>query len=154
MHEGSVAIRVKRILREYNVDEKLAEAIAVAIDDVFHKQFGNVATKDDIKLLIELMNKRFEDINRRFEDVNKRFEAIDRRFEELLHYVDKRFEAVNKHLEAMEKRFEEQLTYMNKRFDDLNKRLTFLQWLVLFVFIVFSGIVTYISTWVLPTLMK
>lgn len=36
----------------------------------------NVATKDDIKLLIELIYKRFEDVNKRFED--------------LRYYVDKR----------------------------------------------------------------
>ena len=43
----------------------------------------NVATKDDIKLVIEFMNRRFEDINRRFEDVNKRFEDINKRFEDM-----------------------------------------------------------------------
>ncbi|MHA1606996.1 MAG: hypothetical protein ACTSWP_05590, partial [Candidatus Freyarchaeota archaeon] len=52
----------------------------------------NLATKEDIKLLVETMSKRFEAVDKRFEDVNKRFEAMDRRFEELVSYMDKRFE--------------------------------------------------------------
>ncbi len=32
-----------------------------------------VATKEDIKLVIETMNKHFKDVNRMFEDVNGRF---------------------------------------------------------------------------------
>jgi len=35
-----------------------------------------VATKEDIKLIVETMNKRFEDVNKRFEDVNRRFEEL------------------------------------------------------------------------------
>ncbi len=42
----------------------------------------NVSTKDDIKLLIELINKRFEDINKRFEDpkyyVDKRIGLLEK----------------------------------------------------------------------------
>nr|MDO8091797.1 hypothetical protein [Candidatus Sigynarchaeota archaeon] len=37
-----------------------------------------VATKDDIKLLMEHTDKRFEDMNKRFEDMNKRFEELAR----------------------------------------------------------------------------
>ena len=32
------------------------------------------------KMIIEIMNKRFEDVNKRFEDINKRFEDINSRF--------------------------------------------------------------------------
>ncbi|MEJ5300930.1 MAG: hypothetical protein WHS38_08070 [Thermodesulforhabdaceae bacterium] len=32
------------------------------------------------KMILEIMNKRFEDFNRRFEDINKRFEDINSRF--------------------------------------------------------------------------
>ena len=38
--------------------------------------YSNIATKDDIKMLLEFMNKRFEDMNKRFEDMNKRFEEL------------------------------------------------------------------------------
>ena len=37
---------------------------------------SNVATKDDIKMLINYTDKRFEDMNKRFEDMNKRFEDM------------------------------------------------------------------------------
>ncbi len=70
----------------------------------------NVATKDDIKLLIELIYKRFEDINKRFEDINKRFEDINKRFED----INKRFEDVNK-------RFEDLRYYVDKRIGFLEK---------------------------------
>ncbi len=46
------------------------------------------ATKDDIKLLIGQMDKRFEQMDKRFEQMDKRFEQIDKRFEQ----VDKRLD--------------------------------------------------------------
>jgi len=41
----------------------------------------NVATKDDIKMLLEQMDKRFEQIDKRFEQVDKRFEQVDKRLD-------------------------------------------------------------------------
>jgi len=47
------------------------------------------ATKDDIKMLVELIkanqestDKRFDDMNKRFDDSNKRFDDVNSRFEE------------------------------------------------------------------------
>ncbi len=52
------------------------------------------ATKDDIKLLIHQMDKRFEamqnQMDKRFEQVDKRFEQVDKRFESM----DKRFDVI------------------------------------------------------------
>lgn len=87
------------------------------------------ATKEDIRMLIEFIEKRFNAVDKRFEDINKRFEAIDRRFEELINYSnkrfedlrsysEKRFEDINKRFEGIDKRFEG----MNRRFEDINKR--------------------------------
>jgi len=88
---------------------------------------------DEVKLLREDMNRRFElmeqkfelmeqkfeaqhqeteqrfdalykEMNHRFEQVDKRFEQVDKRFEQ----VDKRFEQVDKRFEQVDKRFEEQ----------------------------------------------
>jgi len=72
-----------------------------------------VATKDDIKLLIEMMDKRFEalqrEMDKRFEalqrEMNARFEAVDKRFEALQREMNARFEGVDKRFEAMDKRF-------------------------------------------------
>ena len=39
------------------------------------------ATKDDIKLLIGQMDKRFEQMDKRFEQIDKRFEQVDKRLD-------------------------------------------------------------------------
>ena len=52
-------------------------------------------------LLLNVMNRGFDNVNRRFDDVNKRFDEVNRRFDD----VNKRFDDVN------------------KRFDDVNRRL-------------------------------
>ncbi|MEM2996737.1 MAG: hypothetical protein QXK52_04430 [Candidatus Bathyarchaeia archaeon] len=84
------------------------------------------ATKEDIKMLLDFMEKRFQDL-RSYSD--KRFEAMDKRFEELMSYsdkrfeaMDKRFEAMDKRFEAMDKRFEELMSYSDKRFEAIDKR--------------------------------
>ena len=59
-------------------------------------------------LLLNVMNRGFDNVNRRFDDVNKRFDEVNRRFDD----VNKRFDDVNK-------RFDD----VNKRFDDVNRRL-------------------------------
>ena len=84
------------------------------------------ATKEDIKMLIDLINKRFEAIDKRFEDLisysDKRFEDINKRFEELRAYSDKRFEELraysDKRFEDINRRFED----INNRFGDMNRR--------------------------------
>ena len=77
------------------------------------------ATKDDIKMLIDLFNRRFEELTRYSE---KRFEELkaysDKRFEELTRSIDKRFEDINKRFEEVNNRFED----MNRRFEDINNR--------------------------------
>ncbi len=92
--------------------------------DEFAKVFEKLATKEDLKMLIEMFNKRFEDMNKRFEDMQKymerRFEAIDKRFEDLQRYMDKRFEDINK-------RFEDMRYYLDKRFESLERRIGLLE---------------------------
>ena len=60
--------------------------------------FGEPATKDDIKLLIELIKNNQEQMNKRFEQVDKRFEQVDKRFEQM----DKRFEQVDKRFDFIQ----------------------------------------------------
>ncbi len=64
-----------------------------------------LAIRNDIKTLTELMKQGFELMDKRFEDMNKRFEALQ-------HQMDKRFEAVD------------------KRFEDMNRRIGFMSWFV------------------------
>lgn len=54
-------------------------------------------------MLIELIDKRFEDVNRRFEDINRRFEDVNERFIDF----NKRFEDINRRFEDVNHRFEE-----------------------------------------------
>ncbi|MEM2989065.1 MAG: hypothetical protein QXU06_04045, partial [Candidatus Bathyarchaeia archaeon] len=52
------------------------------------------ATKEDVRMILEAVDKRFE-------DMNKRFEAMDKRFEDLMAYSDRRFEAIDKRFEDL-----------------------------------------------------
>ena len=74
-----------------------------------------VATRDDVRLVVEVLERRFEEINRRFEDVNRRFEDMNRRFED----VNRRFEDMRYYfdrlLEAMERRFEGLVRFVDRR---------------------------------------
>ncbi len=115
MTQGSVAIKVRKILVENGVDRDLADALSLAFDEMYHSQMSEVATKEDVKALRE--------------DMKMFMQMLDKRFEELLHYVDKRFE-------------------------DMNKRFTFLQWLIVVLFTVYTGIITFITTYVLPQLLR
>ncbi len=114
----------------------------------FAKMFEKLATKEDLKMLIEMFNKRFEAIDKRFENMQrymeKRFEAIDKRFEDLQRYMEKRFEAIdkrfeninkrfedmNKRFEAIDKRFEDMRYYIDKRFELVERRIGFLEKLI------------------------
>ena len=77
--------------------------------------FAAPATKDDIKMLIQQMDKRFEDMHK----------YTDKRFEDMHKYTDKRFEDMNKRFEDMNKRFEDMQKYMDKRFEFLTNILIF-----------------------------
>ncbi|MHA1696915.1 MAG: hypothetical protein ACTSXT_09015 [Candidatus Helarchaeota archaeon] len=87
---------------------------------------GVVATKEDIKNLIEFNTKRFEQMDKRFEQMqaqmDKRFEQMDKRFEQMQAQMDKRFEQMqaqmDKRFEQVDKRFEQ----VDKRFEQVDKR--------------------------------
>ena len=61
--------------------------------------YAQPATKEDIKLVLEQMDKRFTAMQH---NIDKRFEQVDKRFEQ----VDKRFEQVEKRFEQIERRFD------------------------------------------------
>ena len=56
---------------------------------------SDVATKDDIKMLIHTMDKRFEQVDKRFEQIDKRLELMQRE-------MNRRFEQVDKRLDFMQ----------------------------------------------------
>ena len=42
---------------------------------------ANVATKEDIKMILEAVNQGFKEVDERFKQVDERFEQVDKRFE-------------------------------------------------------------------------
>jgi hypothetical protein len=84
---------------------------------------GVVATKEDIALLIQEMDKRFDATERRFEtmqaEIDRRFDATERRFETMQAEMNKRFETMQA---EMNKRFETMQAEMDKRFDAMDRR--------------------------------
>ncbi|MCS7298663.1 MAG: hypothetical protein RMJ37_01720 [Spirochaetia bacterium] len=129
--------KIRRVLKDFDEDS-VEEMVELIYDDIylgFKSEIDSKADRSeikeelqgirsDIKVLSETVKIGFENINKRFEDNNKRFEDINKRFED----INKRFEDIN------------------KRFEDINRRIGFLQWLMVFLFGIFSGIVTFISS--------
>ena len=60
--------------------------------------YGQPASKDDIKLILEQMDKRFEQVDKRFEAIQAN---MDKRFTIMQANMDKRFEQVDKRFETV-----------------------------------------------------
>ncbi len=104
---------LRRIIRDHKItsfrekdEDELVNIFYETFTELGQVQGEKLATKEDIKMLMQMMDKRFEAVDKRFEAVDKRFEAMDKRFE------------------AVDKRFEDMYKYMDKRFEDMNKKFT------------------------------
>ncbi len=116
--QGELEEIVERILREkpeilISVLRKNKDILREVGSEILP---ANVATKDDIKMLHDELKLIIEMFNRRFEDMQK---YMDRRFEDMQRNTDKRFEDL--------------IGYTDKRFEDMNRRLDFIQRLILFL---------------------
>lgn len=112
--------RIRRIIRDHKItsfenkdEEELANIFYDAFNEFKQDQEDNLATKEDIKTLMQILDsrfeavyQRFESIDRRFESIDRRFESIDQRFEDMYRYMDKRFEEINRKFNMM-------FTFMN-----------------------------------------
>ena len=112
--------RIRRIIRDHKItsfenkdEEELANIFYDAFNEFKHDQEDNLATKEDIKTLMQILDSRFEAVyqrfestDRRFESIDQRFESIDQRFEDMYRYMDKRFEEINRKFNMM-------FTFMN-----------------------------------------
>jgi hypothetical protein len=92
---------------------EIAAEIQIRLRDAF-------ASKDDIRVLVEAMDRRFEAMERRFEAMDRRFEALQAEMERRFEAMDRRFEALQA---AMERRFEA----MERRFEAMDRRMADLQ---------------------------
>ncbi|GIV44111.1 MAG: hypothetical protein KatS3mg035_1234 [Bacteroidia bacterium] len=92
--------------------EQLLTDIILQIQEEQEIKEEKLATKDDLKLLIEKFDARFESMQK---EMNTRFEAMQKemntRFEALQKEMNARFEVVNARFESLEKRFTH-LTWM------------------------------------------
>lgn len=102
--------KIRQIILDHKIssfnekdEDELVNIFYEALTELNHKQEDKLATKEDIKVLMHFMEKRFE-------ANDKRFEAIDKRFEEMYNHMNKRFEDMHK--------------YMDKRFEDMNKKFS------------------------------
>ncbi len=119
--------RIRQIIRDHKItsfkekdEEELANIFYESLIEMGHFQEEKLATKEDIKMMLEMMNSRFEAVDKRFEAIDKRFEAIDKRFEA----IDKRFEATDKRFEDMYKYMDKRFEAIDKRFEDMNKKFS------------------------------
>jgi len=113
----SLLEQIEKVLSEHpEIVVKALEAKPELIYSLLAKltPWDKLATKEDLKLLVDLIDRRFEDINRRFEDVNRRFEDVNKRFEDM----NKRFEILESN---WNKRFEDLRYYIDRRVSFLEK---------------------------------
>jgi transketolase len=146
------ARRIRSIIEKYplpdkslqNVLEQWMIDLAVEIVENIKNEQSHLATKDDIKQVIEMMNTRFEFLIKENvslkQEIIVRFELLMRenvslkqemnaRFEAMEKANVARFEAIDKRFEAMEKANAARFEAINQRFESLEKRLAFMQWL-------------------------
>ncbi len=133
--------RIKYILQEHKTPEiseateKWAEKVLTDIvyqlqEEVKEKE-EKLATKDDIKLVLEQMAERFESMQKqmdeRFEmlikEMNLRFQNVDVRFEAMQKETNARFEAMQKENQA-------RFMAIDTKFEALEKRLSTITWLI------------------------
>jgi hypothetical protein len=82
-----------------------------------------------LELLREEMERRFKQVDQRFEQVDQRFEQVDQRFEQIdqrFEQVDQRFEQVDQRFEQVDQRFEQvdqRFEQMHQDFLDVKRRL-------------------------------
>ncbi len=95
-----------KLIRE---DDEVKGAIITALS-------GVVATKEDIRQVINEFDKRFEASDKRFDAMQK---DMDKRFDE----SNKRFDESNKRFEAMQKQMSLGFSEVNKRIDTLDKKV-------------------------------
>jgi len=99
-------------------DQRFALAVERIVSEKYAAKSDLVQILQEIKILREEMNLRFEASERRFEemnlrfealqkDMNSRFEASERRFEALQKDMNSRFEEVNQRFERIEPKFED-----------------------------------------------
>jgi chromosome segregation ATPase len=66
-------------------------------------------TKDQVALILETMNRRFDAVDKRFEGIDKRLDGMDKQLDGMdkrLDGMDKRLDGVDKRLDGVDSRFD------------------------------------------------
>ena len=143
----SLSSRVKKIIERHPLsDKELQETLGIWLVELSEEisesvvsnveARGKLSTKRDIKMLISLMNSRFEAIEKanavRFEalqreqmalrqEMDARFEVLQREQMALRQEMDARFEAINQRFEQMEKVNAARFEAISQRFEQMEK---------------------------------
>jgi hypothetical protein len=84
---------------------------------------GVIATKEDLKELIELSNKKFEAMEKRFEAMDKRFDAMDKRFDSMQMQMDKRFDNQDQKIDSINNKLDHLLAAFGTPFEQFARNV-------------------------------
>jgi len=108
-----------QLLRE---EPEITSTIEGIIAHQFPRRDEFARLLDEVKLLREDMNRRFELMEQKFELMEQKFELMDQKFEAQRQETEQRFDALYKEMnhrfEQVDKRFEQ----VDKRFEQVDKR--------------------------------
>ena len=96
------------------MDQQLAEAITVALDDRLREQMDSRFDRVDSRFeqIDSCLEQRFQQINHRFEKIDLRFEEIDLRFEE----INGRFKNMHDRIDNLEEKLSQQISETRNAF--------------------------------------
>lgn len=128
--------------------EKLEESLWQAIEQKDRKSVHEFVlsmsvrqgrSAEDILMSIEKLNQRM-DLTLEKMDNNQR--EMHFRFESMQKQMDERFNANDQRFESVQKQMDERFHTVDKRFDDMNRGFTAQTWLISFVFLSLSIMMT------------
>jgi hypothetical protein len=118
-------LTLTRAFEDGGIKRDAAERIATEILDSIHE---NVATKADLRLLEQQLDRRFEQLEQKFEGrfgeldqkFERRFGELDQKFERRFGELDQKFE---RRFEQLEQKFELRVEQLDRRIDRMVVRL-------------------------------
>jgi len=100
---------------------EIMEAVKKIFQDMIVPELGKIREENQkIVAILELTNKRLDDINTHLADQSRRIDDTNKRIDE----VNKRFDAVNKRIDDTNDRIDNVRTELTSRIDDVRSELT------------------------------
>jgi uncharacterized coiled-coil DUF342 family protein len=98
----------------------IKEAIRSAFKDLILPEIEAIKNENhEIKVRIELTNKRLDDINLHLADQSRRIDETNKRIDE----TNKRIDETNKRIDSLRDELVGMITETNKRIDETNRRM-------------------------------